>query len=310
MTYTPSTTSELAAPIIIDQPSIKIPLMKKPKPLLTDHYQLNIQSFEYLQESNQNFFVVGIIGAQGTGKSTLLNMLCTDMDDSEEILSNPEEYYFCKAAGVFPTKHTKEQIFSSMPTTEGIQMFITKDRTILLDCSPVLCNPYKKDYVINEIDDLKMIIFLMSVCNLLIVVQEDMMNPNILRLLYCAEMMKPTLDRDAAQGSNQASSSSSATTNAASGASGTHQTEEYLPKILFVKNMASARDFLPSTSEKICRFYKYFFKQSKLRIFSCNTQSMYESADDEIGAIDSMHSKKLISPRFLNYFQFPFVQSK
>lgn len=304
---------ELSAPIIADQPNIKIPTMKKPMALINDHYQLNTQPLEYLLETNANFFVIGFIGTQGVGKSTLLNILCTatNVDQlNEEALKNPEEYYFNKGDGIFTTKRTKEQIFSSAPTTEGIQMYITKDRTILLDCSPVLCNPYKKDYVINEIDDLKMIIFLMSVCNLLVVVQEDMMNINILRLLNCAEMMKPNFDRDAATGSTVTAATSSVSAGLKNSDGTVQQTKEFFPKVMFVKNMAVAHDFLSATTDRINRYYKYFFKQSKLKIYSSYSQQLDVVIDDEIGNIENVHSKKTVVPKYLNLFTFPMVQSK
>lgn len=46
-----------------------------------------------------------------------------------------------------------------------IRMHITKDRIILLDSAPVLSNRGKKDYVLSELDDIRRIIFLLSVCN-------------------------------------------------------------------------------------------------------------------------------------------------
>lgn len=147
-----ATVKELVGPVIIEQPVAQIPRMTKPMPLVNDHFLLSTSPFDYLVDSNANFFVVGIIGAQGTGKSTLMNLLCPTDTTGRQL------QFFRNRDAAFATKRSKEQLFSTAPTTDGIHMYVTKDRTILLDCAPVLCNPYKKDYVLNEIDDLKMVL--------------------------------------------------------------------------------------------------------------------------------------------------------
>lgn len=221
---------------------------------------------------------MGVIGAQGTGKSTLMNLLCPTDTTGRQL------QFFRNQDAAFTTKRTKEQLFSTAPTTDGINMYITKDRTILLDCAPVLCNPYKKDYVLNEIDDLKMVIFMMSVCHLLIVVQEDMMQNSMLRLLHCAELMKPSLDKEA--------------TTISSG----QQNEEYLPNVLFVKNMANTRDFQSSNVERINRMYKFFFSRSKLRMYAGN----HRPADD-IEEADADGSRRPAIQRNINFIVFPMI---
>lgn len=230
-----SLTKELLAPTAVEQSSQKTLKLLQPIDIITNHYHLNTTALGYLNDANDNFYVVGIIGGQGAGKSTFLNLLCPKSKDVDL-----KQFYFEEKNGIFRT-HPKDQSFSASPTTEGIQMYITGNRTILLDCSPVLCNPYmKKDSVQSEIDDLKMLIFLMSVCHLLIVVQDEMVNVNLLRLLQCAEMMKPNLDKET--------------------------TEEYYPHVMFVKNMADSRDFSLDAKSQVDLMYKKFFQLSKLKI--------------------------------------------
>lgn len=216
-----------------------VPAMKKPIPIISDHYQIVSTGFEHLIETNADFFVVGIIGTQGSGKSSILNVL---IDEGPDNANDAAEHLFTAQNGVFKTRCSKEYIFSNMPATEGIQMFVTRDRTILLDCSPVLSNPYKKDCILNELDDLKMLIFLLSVCHLLIVVNDNGININYLRLIQCAENMKMDID----------------------------QHERYSPNILFFKNKCTNRDFLPEKKATVSSLYREVFKDSKLRMYSNN----------------------------------------
>ncbi|KAJ6636021.1 Nonsense-mediated mRNA decay factor SMG9 [Pseudolycoriella hygida] len=229
-------TKEIFGPSVVEHATQKTLNLLQPIDIVTNHYHLNSTALTYLSESNDNFFVVGIIGCQGTGKSTFLNLLSSKVKEVD-----PSTFYFKEKKGTFRTQQT-DQSFSAGPTTEGIQMFITCNRTILLDCSPVLCNPYlKKDSVQNEIDDLKMLIFLISVCHLLVVVQDELVNINLLRLLQCAEMMKPNLDKET--------------------------TEEHYPHVMFVKNMSDLRNFSLDAKSQVDEMYKRFFQLSKLKIY-------------------------------------------
>lgn len=211
--------------------------MKRPVTIITDYYQINNQALEYMNETNAAFFVVGVIGTQGVGKSTILNILGAkqlNVDNIEEMLAQPTN-------SIFKMRNSNEATFSNMPVTEGVQMYITKDRTILLDCSPVFCNPYKKDIVLNEIDDLKMMMFLLTVCQTLIVVEEGTsLNLSLIRLIQNAEKMKLDYDRE--------------------------PNDFYTPNLLFVKNKCTNRDFLASKKASVNLLYKYLFKNSKLKI--------------------------------------------
>lgn len=224
-----------------------VPAMRKPLPIISDHYQIVSQGFEHLIETNADFFVVGIIGTQGSGKSSILNLL---IDEAQGNGNDVADNLFTAQNGVFKTRCSKEYVFSNMPATEGIQMFITRDRTILLDCSPVLCNPYKKDFILNELDDLKMLIFLLSVCHLLIVVNDSGININYLRLIQCAENMKMDID----------------------------PSEKYSPNILFFKNKCGNKDFQAEQKECTSNLYREVFKDSKLKMYSSNYTQLSDGA--------------------------------
>ncbi|XP_065092098.1 nonsense-mediated mRNA decay factor SMG9 isoform X2 [Ochlerotatus camptorhynchus] len=209
--------------------------MVKSVNLVSSNNTLNVHAFDYLQENNSDFFVIGAIGMQGSGKSTVLNLLAAD----------PTEETFKQAAfhvggGVFPVT----SVFTQCETGEfedEIRIHITKDRLILLDSAPVLSNRGKKDFVLSELDDIRRIIFLLSVCHVLVVIQEDYFNINFVRLLRCAEMM---IQRD-------------------------QKDMQFLnPRILFVKNNCARKNF--ALHEK--KFYETMCRQllgeTKLKINS------------------------------------------
>lgn len=62
-----------------------------------------------------------------------------------------------------------------------IRMFITPDRIILLDSSPVMGSRGRKDFIIGELDDLRRIILLLNTCHVLIVMLDDNFNINFIR---------------------------------------------------------------------------------------------------------------------------------
>lgn len=244
-----------------------VPTMKKPMPIISDHYQIVSQGFEHLIETNADFYVVGIVGTQASGKSSILNLL---IDETQHSANNvADNNLFTAQNGVFKTRCSMEYIFSNMPATEGIQMFITRDRTILLDCSPVLSNPYKKDCILNELDDLKMLIFLLSVCHLLIVVNDNGININYLRLIQCAENMKMNID----------------------------QNEKYSPNILFFKNKCANRDFLPEQKASLSSLYREVFKDCKLQMYANNYSQMSDGAIESTEPPLNIFHFPLIDPK-------------
>lgn len=207
--------------------------MQKPVDLIGPHYSVNLQSFDNLIDNNSDFLVVAVIGCRGVGKSSILNLF-GPLDKNISL----EEKIFQKKEGIFPIRSS----YLSISHAEGIQMFITKDRTILLDCNPLLNNPFKKEILLSEIDDLKILIFLLSICHVIVVVQEDVLNTNLIRLLQTAEMMKPNIEKDL-------------------------NSEEFFSNLIFVKNRSGQSDFQIDFDDKINKMYKKLFNKSKLRIF-------------------------------------------
>ncbi|CAG8464357.1 4161_t:CDS:2 [Scutellospora calospora] len=111
-------------------------------------------------------FVVGVCGPQGVGKSTVISALCQDPQNA------------------FPMQSIDTLNLASHETI-GIDIHITPERIILLDTQPVfslsvLEHAMRNDYIPDnlspelwlELQSLQIVIFLFSVCNVVINVTE------------------------------------------------------------------------------------------------------------------------------------------
>lgn len=272
-----------------------LPSMKKPFSIISDHYQLLNQTQDFLIETNSDFTVIGVIGTQGTfssgqnfefcfvslffvcfetknpfmklisslcppgsGKSFILNMLVDDEPDFND--ATQVEKLLKGEKGVFRMRNQLKERLTNLNYTEGIQMYITRHRTILLDCSPILCNPYKKESVLNELDDLKMLIFLLNVCNTLIVVEDCGFNLHLMRLLLTAESMKVDVyENDLNE-------------------------RRHSPNILLFKNKCQNRDFLNEAKLRTKQLYHAFFQCSGLKMLQSgrNQVNKLMGVEDEL----------------------------
>lgn len=230
-----------------------LPSMKTPFLIVSDHYQFQTHAQDFLIDTNTDFTVVGVIGTQGSGKSFILNLLTDDHFDDKKHLNK----LIKGNGGIFQMRNQLKEPLSNMCCTEGIQMFITRNRTILLDCSPILCNPYKKEAILNELDDLKMIIFLLNVCNSLIVIEDSGFNMNLMRLLLAADSMKiDVYDCDLSERS---------------------------PNILLFKNKCQNQDFLQEAKQNVNDLHRAFLQCSGLKMTHLNSNQEKKSlADGEL----------------------------
>ncbi|XP_043786151.1 protein SMG9 isoform X3 [Apis laboriosa] len=187
--------------------------------------------------------LVGCLGAQGVGKSTIMSLLTCNI-----------------ATGIFPIQDTSHHE-SGANCTIGIDFFVTKNRVIYLDTQPILSGStidYSTSYdqkkpttdFINietnlELQSSQFAAFLFSVCHVIIFVQDWFVDPNLVRFLQTAEMLKPSstsnMDQDYV---------------------------EYYPHIVFLHNKAELQDFTPHNIEKVKEFYTKLFSSSRLQIHS------------------------------------------
>lgn len=209
---------------------------------MDENMQLCESPLEYLYDQ-QDFLVVGCLGAQGVGKSTIMSLFTSDY-----------------APEIFPIQDTSHHESGANCTT-GVDMFVTKNRVIYLDTQPILSGStmdYSSSYeqkkpsadFVNtdtnlELQSLQFAAFLFSVCHVIIFVQDWFVDPNLVRFLQTAEMLKP-----------------SSTTNM------DQDYIEYYPHIVFLHNKAELDDFTPGAMEKMKEFYNKVFSSSRLQTHS------------------------------------------
>lgn len=134
--------------------------------------------------------MVGVLGGQGVGKSSLLSS-------------------FCQKPNTF-TKQPPSMAAVAGYQTSGIDMYITSERMILLDTEPLFCMSNLENALRNEritegvppdmwLDHqaLVMTTFLLSVCNVVMIVVDENSNwmgtTKVFKLLQRCELMMKAL---------------------------------------------------------------------------------------------------------------------
>lgn len=183
----------------------------------------NGQLNNYLQESD-GFVVIGAIGREKVGKSTLLSLLGGNQFIDEDRLM------------IFPAASS-----NSHKITRGIDVYVTNEQTILLDTQPLLSsqlhqqqlsqasNDYNRSQQqqqqlqsqssqqispiphywqqqvdpremffdnILELQTLEIIAFILAVCHIVLIVEDQFADPYFYRLLQLAEILRPVLKRN------------------------------------------------------------------------------------------------------------------
>jgi len=221
--------------------------------LIDSAFQWSDKAFETLLDQN-DFVVVGCVGMQAAGKSTLMSMISGQPIDSIE-----------KTRLVFrPQK--RSDLEKCIHRTVGVDMYITPGRLILLDTQPLLSpsmldqylrydrkvpSEYSTAEICLEIQALQILTFLYTVCHVVLVVQDHFTDLNLLNLLKTAEMLKPSTVSHAAQDG-----------------SGTNPEDytEYFPYIVFAYTCCGPHMFELHVLHSICEMTCKLFENSRLRI--------------------------------------------
>ncbi|CAL8286751.1 unnamed protein product [Merluccius merluccius] len=226
-----SAPSGAADPVVGQSKLIAPEKMKQSIKLVDDQMNWCDSAMEYLRDQT-DMLVVGVLGLQGTGKSTVMSLISANTPEEDQ------------RAFVFraQTQEIKERAGNQ---STGIDFFITQERVIYLDTQPIL-SPSILDHLINndrklppeynlphtyvEMQSLQMAAFLFTVCHVVIVVQDWFTDVNMYRFLQTAEMLKP---------------STPSASHDVSGSSGAEDGAEYYPHIVFLQNKARRDDFCP-----------------------------------------------------------------
>jgi hypothetical protein len=139
--------------------------------IITENWNFQLESASKMLTENRSFLVVGVIGNQGVGKSTLLSSLY----GKEKGEDSP-----------FPMQTRDHQIMSQHCTV-GVDIAVSRERLILIDTQPLfsascLIELLKKEPPLppecvsyehlHELQCLQLAVFIMSVCHVVLVVQD------------------------------------------------------------------------------------------------------------------------------------------
>lgn len=198
-----------------------------------------------------DFLTVGVLGSQGVGKSTLLSLLAGNNP------SDPHKSFVFRP-------QTKEVRDVGGHQTLGIDMFVTSERIMFLDSQAVMsasildhmvhhdkkfATEYSSAENCLEMQSLMVATFLMTVCNVVLVVMEWFVDFDLLQFIQTAEMLKPSTPSSGHDIGSASDDSQS----------------EHFPHIVFVVNKATRQDFSPDMCEKMRDILNSVFAQSKLK---------------------------------------------
>ncbi|XP_057269727.1 nonsense-mediated mRNA decay factor SMG9, partial [Pezoporus wallicus] len=206
-------------------------------------------ALEFLLEQT-DVLVVGALGLQGTGKSTLLSLLAANQPDED-----PRSFVF-RPQGPELRERGGSQ-------TGGIDFFITQERVVFLDTQPLL-SPALLDHLINndrklppeyglphtyvEMQSLQIAAFLFTVCHVVLLVQDWFTDLGLYRFLQTAEMVKPSTPSPGHEPS-----------------AGAEEPSEYYPHLVFVQTRAGPGSFRPRRLRQMQRLLQRVMAHSHLK---------------------------------------------
>ncbi|KAL1416301.1 hypothetical protein MTO96_006331 [Rhipicephalus appendiculatus] len=226
------------------------PDMAAPVKFIDDSLQWCDNALEYLVDQ-PDFYVVGIIGMQGAGKSTIMSILAGQYGQAGmRQLFRPQ---------------SRELRELGQHCTTGVDIYVTPERMILLDTQPVISasvmdhmiqfekkTPGGGDFHSLEnahvMQSLQMASFLMAVCHTVIVVQDWFADPNFLRFVLTAEMLKPTTSSHDQSRNNS------------------EDVAESFPHLVFVQNKCTPGDFSPENVAAMSQTLDAIFTKSKTEV--------------------------------------------
>ncbi|XP_016939353.2 protein SMG9 [Drosophila suzukii] len=234
-----TTGTAAGAPSAIQE--LQPPRMNRPTPLIVANGVFNANARKLFHKTNTDFTVIGILGGQCSGKSTLLNLLAAERSldyDYYQHLFSPEA-----DECIFATRHKNKpnngQKSILRPRTENLQFFITRERHILLDTPPLL--PVGKEPDHQDLHSLSAMAQLLSVCHVLILAIDGLAVEQ-LRLINAALRLRPTFPCKG-------------------------YVRDHLPQVLFVRTRAQRLDFEPQQRERLDKKLAYLYGPTGLPIY-------------------------------------------
>ncbi|KAG0352957.1 smg-9, nonsense mediated mRNA decay factor [Podila minutissima] len=247
--------------------------------LITEHGK-TVEGVEQWFSDHPGHFVVGILGGQGVGKSSLLSS-------------------FCQKPNTF-TKQPPSMAAVAGYQTSGIDMYITSERMILLDTEPLFCMSNLENALRNEritegvppdmwLDHqaLVMTTFLLSVCNVVMIVVDEnshwMGTTKVFKLLQRCELMMKALSLS---NSGSTVGAGGGVAGGGGGAMGVHATPQeglgdWCADIVLVSNKVPVMKFGVGHYQHRAQELANLFQHSGLQMFaSINMPTIYTRFED------------------------------
>ncbi|XP_037982465.1 protein SMG9 isoform X4 [Motacilla alba alba] len=204
-------------------------------------------ALEFLLEQT-DVLVVGALGLQGTGKSTVMSLLAGNQpeEDPRSFVFRPQPPELRERGGA---------------QTGGIDLFVTQERVLFLDTQPIL-SPAHLDHLINNDRKLppefalphayvetQIAAFLFTVCHVVLLVQDWFTDLGLYRFLQTAEMVKPPTPSPSHDSSG----------------AGAEEPSEYYPHLVFVQTRAPPECFSPRRLGQMQRVLGRLMAHSRLK---------------------------------------------
>eukprot|EP00117_Sycon_ciliatum_P023779 scpid32563/ scgid20129/ Protein SMG9; Protein smg-9 homolog len=218
--------------------------------LLDENLVWNDHASDMLQ-SQSNYLVVGVLGRQSVGKSTIMSLLAGTRP--EQVQSHAKPFPVASQACLEIASHQ----------TYGIDMCVTSERVILLDTQPLMSMSILDRMLLQErqhgtsdnavelyrLQSYQIAAFLVQVCHVVVLVQDFTFDVEMLNLLEMASLLKPSLG-----GQGDLSGLGHATS------------DVQPPHLVLVRNKATADDFLQANIKAMHQMTEALMRHSKLRI--------------------------------------------
>ena len=244
-----------------------------PRKLLSDAFELlPLEEVGQQLSDATDFTVVGVLGSQGAGKSTLMSLLAgSSWSNIDAAAASGEALQLLDPP--FPPQPA-EAVLQAVHHTAGIDLYVTPERLLLLDTQALLSPSalvelqrreaalpadVQSHENLLELHSLRLAMLVLSVCHVVVCVQDVPLAPLELRTIRLAQMLRHrlpdvshlALSSPAALALATAAVAASATDavdqsgGSTAAAAAAAPTVEYTPGLAFVYNRMAPNAFAP-----------------------------------------------------------------
>jgi protein SMG9 len=213
-----------------------------------------------------DFTVIGVLGPQGAGKSTLMSLLAGARWAGSSVAGSSSRSSAPSSSSpelVDPpfAQQSMDAVLQALHGTGGVNLHVSSERLLLLDTQPLLSpslllelqrrEPSLPPDVqshenLQELQSLRIATLLLSVCHLCVWLDEEEFNPHNLRCLRAAQMLRhrlPDVSVLAHASSSLLSSLTAAAVNSPISEEDPLQVVQYAPQLAFVFNRMAPSAF-------------------------------------------------------------------